>query len=83
MRKELKLLAIQRGKLENSISLHEEKLPQLQAAVSRIKEEISEIEATPTLETSDHAKLQELRELLETSREELKNLDWIGRPLFM
>uniref|UniRef100_A0A2N9EEV8 Aminotransferase-like plant mobile domain-containing protein n=1 Tax=Fagus sylvatica TaxID=28930 RepID=A0A2N9EEV8_FAGSY len=83
LRKELELLATQRGKLENSISLHEEKLPQLQAAVSRIKEEISEIEATPTLETSDHAKLQELRELLETSREELKNLDWIGRSSFM
>jgi hypothetical protein len=46
LRKELELLATQRGKLENSISLHEEKLPQLQAAVSRIKEEISEIEAT-------------------------------------
>jgi hypothetical protein len=83
LRKELELLATQRGKLENSISLHEEKLQQLQAAVSRIKEEISEIEATPTLETSDHAKLQELRELLETSREELKNLDWIGRSSFM
>uniref|UniRef100_A0A2N9GIT9 Aminotransferase-like plant mobile domain-containing protein n=1 Tax=Fagus sylvatica TaxID=28930 RepID=A0A2N9GIT9_FAGSY len=83
LRKELELLATQRGKLENSISLHEEKLPQLQATVSRIKEEISEIEATPTLETSDHAKLQELRELLETSREELKNLDWIGRSSFM
>uniref|UniRef100_A0A2N9GLN2 Aminotransferase-like plant mobile domain-containing protein n=1 Tax=Fagus sylvatica TaxID=28930 RepID=A0A2N9GLN2_FAGSY len=83
LRKELELLATQRGKLENSISLHEEKLPQLQAAVSRIKEEISEIEATPTLETSDHAKLQELRELLETSRKELKNLDWIGRSSFM
>jgi hypothetical protein len=83
LRKELELLATQRGKLENSISLHEEKLPQLQAAVSRIKEEISEIEATPTLETSDHAKLQELRELLEASREELKNLDWIGRSSFM
>jgi hypothetical protein len=83
LKKELELLATQRGKLENSISLHEEKLPQLQAAVSRIKEEISEIEATPTLETSDHAKLQELRELLETSREELKNLDWIGRSSFM
>jgi chromosome segregation ATPase len=79
LRKELELLATQRGKLENSISLHEEKLPQLQAAVSRIKEEISKIEATPTLETSDHAKFQELQELLETSREELKNLDWIGR----
>jgi hypothetical protein len=75
LRKELELLVMQRGKLKNSISLHEEKLPQLQAAVSRIKEEISEIEATPTLETSDHAKLQELRELLETSQEELKNLD--------
>ena len=83
LRKELELLVTQRGKLENSISLHEEKLPQLQAAVSRIKEEISEIEATPTLETSNHAKLQELRELLETSREELKNLDWIGRSSFM
>ena len=71
-------MVTQRGKLENSISLHEEKLPQLQAAISRIKEEISEIEATPTLETLDHAKLQELRELLETSQEELKNLDWIG-----
>uniref|UniRef100_A0A2N9ILR2 Aminotransferase-like plant mobile domain-containing protein n=1 Tax=Fagus sylvatica TaxID=28930 RepID=A0A2N9ILR2_FAGSY len=32
LRKELELLATQRGKLENSISLHEEKLPQLQAA---------------------------------------------------
>ena len=83
LRKELKLLVTQRGKLENSISLHEEKLPQLQAVVSRIKEEISEIKATLILETSDHAKLQELRELLETSREELKNLDWIGRPSFM
>ena len=83
LRKELELLVTQRGKLENSISLHEEKLPQLQAAVSRIKEEISEIEATSTLETSDNAKLQELRELLETSREELKNLDWIGRSSFM
>jgi hypothetical protein len=83
LRKELELLATQRGKLENSISLHEEKLLQLQATISRIKEEISEIEATPTLETSDHAKLQELRELLETSREELKNLDWIGRSSFM
>ena len=60
LRKELELLVTQRGKLENSISLHEEKLPQLQAVVSRIKEEISEIEVTPTLETSDHAKLQEL-----------------------
>jgi hypothetical protein len=78
LRKELKLLATQRGKLKNSISLQEEKLLQLQATVSRIKEEISEIEATPTLETLDQAKLQELRELLETSREELKNLDWIG-----
>jgi peptidoglycan hydrolase CwlO-like protein len=83
LRKELELLVTQRGKLENSISLHEEKLPQLQAMVSRIKEEISEIKATLILETSDHAKLQELREMLETSREELKNLDWIGRPSFM
>ena len=83
LRKELELLVTQRGKLENSISLHEEMLPQLQAAVSRIKEEILEIEAIPTLETLDHAKLQELRELLETSREELKNLDWIGRSSFM
>ena len=83
MRKELELLATQRGKLENSISLHEEMLPQLQVAVSRIKEEILEIEASPTLKTLDHAKLQELRELLETSREELKNLDLIGRPSFM
>uniref|UniRef100_A0A2N9GQD5 Aminotransferase-like plant mobile domain-containing protein n=1 Tax=Fagus sylvatica TaxID=28930 RepID=A0A2N9GQD5_FAGSY len=74
LRKELELLVTQRGKLENSISLHEEKLPQLQAAVSRIKEEISEIEATPTLETSDHAKLQELRELLETSRRGVEEL---------
>ena len=57
LRKELELLATQRGKLENSISLHEEMLPQLQAAVSRIKEEILEIEAIPTLETLDHAKL--------------------------
>jgi uncharacterized protein (DUF3084 family) len=57
LRKELELLATQRGKLENSISLHEEKLSQLQAAVSRIKEEISEIEAIPTLEISEHAKL--------------------------
>ena len=71
-------MVTQRGKLEYSISLHEEKLPQLQAAVSRIKEEISEIEATPTLKTSDHAKLQELREILETRQKELKNLDWIG-----
>ena len=83
LRKELELLVTQKGKLENSISLHEEKLLQLQAMVSRIKEEISEIKATLILETSDHAKLQELRELLETSREELKNLDWIGRPSFM
>ena len=83
LRKELEFLVTQRGKLENSISLHKEKLQQLQAAVSRIKEEISEIEATPTLETSNHAKLQELQELLETNREELKNLDWIGRSSFM
>ena len=71
-------MTTQKGKLENSISLHEEKLSQLQAAVSRIKEEISELEATPTLKTSDHTKLQELREILETRRKELKNLDWIG-----
>ena len=83
LRKELELLVTQKGELENSISLHEEKLSQLQAAVSRIKEKISEIEATPILETLDHAKLQELQELLETSREELKNLDWIGQLLYM
>ena len=46
--------------------------------ISQIKGEVSKIEATPTLEASDDAKLRGLQELLETSKEELRHLDWIG-----
>ena len=53
-------------------------LAQQQVIISQIKEEVSKIEATPTLEASDDAKLRGLQELLETSKEELRHLDWIG-----
>ena len=46
--------------------------------ISQIKEEVSKIEATPTLEAFDDAKLKGLQELLETSKEGLRHLDWIG-----
>ena len=54
------------------------KLAQQQVIISQIKGEISKIEANPTLEASDDAKLRGLQELLETSKEDLRHLDWIG-----
>ena len=46
--------------------------------ISQIKGEVSKIKAAPTLEAPDDAKLRGLQELLETSKEELRHLDWIG-----
>ena len=53
-------------------------LAQQQVIISQINGEVSKIKATPPLEASDDAKLRRLQELLETSKKELRHLDWIG-----
>ena len=58
-----------------SSTLCDVELAQQQLIISQIKEEVSKIEATPTLEASKDAKLKELQGLLETSKEELRHLD--------
>jgi len=66
---------MQKAKFIASSTLCDAELAQQQLIISQIKEEVSKIEATPTLEASDDAKLKELQGLLETSKEELRHLD--------
>ena len=78
LKKELELLSLQKEEFTTSSTRCDSELAQQQVIISQIKEEVSKIEATPTLEASDDAKLRGLQELLETSKEELRHLDWIG-----
>ena len=78
LKKELELLSMQKAEFI-ALSTHcDSELAQQQVIISQIKGEVSKIEATPTLEAFDDAKLRGLQELLETSKEELRHLDWIG-----
>ena len=78
LKKELELLSMQKEKFTTSSTRCDSELAQQQVIISQIKGEVSKIKATPTLEAFDDAKLRGLRELLETSKEELRHLDWIG-----
>nr|POE46539.1 hypothetical protein CFP56_32951 [Quercus suber] len=78
LKKELESLSMQKVEFTASSTLCDAELAQQQVIISQIKGEVSKIEATPTLEAFDNAKLRELQELLETSKEELRHLDWIG-----
>ena len=78
LKKELELLSMQKAEFTTSSTRCDSELAQQQVIISQIKGEVSKIEATPTLEASDDAKLRGLQELLETSKEELRHLDWIG-----
>ena len=78
MKKELELLSLQKEEFTTSSTHCDLELAQQQVIISQIKGEVSKIEATPTLETFDDAKLRGLQELLETSKAELRHLDWIG-----
>ena len=75
LKKELESLSMQKAEFTASSTLCDAELAQQQLIISQIKEEVSKIEATPTLEASDDAKLRELQGLLETSKEELRHLD--------
>ena len=75
LKKELESLSMQKVEFTVSSTLCDAELAQQQLIISQIKEEVSKIEATPTLEASDDAKLRELQGLLETSKEELRHLD--------
>ena len=75
LKKELESLSMQKVEFTVSSTLCDAELAQQQLIISQIKEEVSKIEATPTLEASDDAKLKELQGLLETSKEELRHLD--------
>ena len=78
LKKELELLSMQKEKFTALSTCCDSKLAQQQVIISQIKGEISKIEANPTLEAYDDAKLRGLQELLETSKAELRHLDWIG-----
>ena len=75
LKKELESLSMQKVEFTVSSTLCDVELAQQQLIISQIKEEVSKIEATPTLEASNDAKLKELQGLLETSKEELRHLD--------
>ena len=78
LKKELELLSMQKAEFIASSTLCDEELAQQQVIISQIKREVSKIEAIPTFKFSNDAKLRELQGLLETSKEELRHLDWIG-----
>ncbi|KAF3942980.1 hypothetical protein CMV_030421 [Castanea mollissima] len=73
LKKELELLSMQKAEFTKSSTLCDAELAQQQVIISQIKGEVSEIEATPTLEASDGVKLRKLQGLLETSKEELRH----------
>nr|POF17419.1 hypothetical protein CFP56_59446 [Quercus suber] len=78
LKKELESFSMQKAEFTVSSTLCDAELAQQQVIISQIKGEVSKIEATLTLEAFDDAKLRELQGLLETSKEELRHLDWIG-----
>ena len=78
LKKELELLSMQKEEFTASSTRCDSELAQQQVIISQIKGEVSKIKATPTLEAPDDAKLRGLQELLETSKKELRHLDWIG-----
>ena len=78
LKKELELLSMQKEEFTASSTHCDSELAQQQVIISQINGEVSKIKATPPLEASDDAKLRRLQELLETSKKELRHLDWIG-----
>nr|POE85868.1 hypothetical protein CFP56_18216 [Quercus suber] len=75
LKKELESLLMQQAEFTASSTLCDIELTQQQVIISQINEEVSKIEATPTLEASNDTKLRKLQELLETSKEELRHID--------
>ena len=61
LKKELELLSMQKAEFTASSTCCDSELAQQQVIISQIKGEVSKIEATPTLEASDDAKLRELQ----------------------
>nr|POE50613.1 hypothetical protein CFP56_00073 [Quercus suber] len=67
LKKELESLSMQKAEFTMSSTFYDVELAQQQVIISQIKGEVSKIEATPTLEASDDAKLRELQRPLFSS----------------
>ncbi|XP_021299430.1 uncharacterized protein LOC110428081 [Herrania umbratica] len=76
LQEEIDALCRKKGEIESSLKANKKEVKMREVNIFDINEEITSIKSSPTLSESEVNSLKLLRNMLESSREELNNFKW-------